>query len=41
MKQTSILQIPDDKRHLLTAAILWVIFAGVCVAFANVLASGA
>lgn len=41
MKHTSILHLPDDKRHLLNAAVLWVIFAGICVVFANVLAAGA
>lgn len=41
MKQTSLLHLPDDKRHLLNAAVLWVIFAGVCVVLANVMAAGA
>jgi len=41
MKQTSILHLPNDKKHLLTAAVLWVVFAGICVVFANVLASAA
>ncbi len=41
MKQTSILHLPDNKRHLLSAAILWVVFAGVCVVFANVMAASA
>jgi len=40
MKSTSILRVPDDKRHLLTAALLWVVLAGVCVVFANVIAAG-
>lgn len=39
MKHTSILHIPDHQKHLINAAVLWVIFAGICVVFANVIAA--
>lgn len=39
MKHTYTLRLSDDKRRLLTAASLWVVLAGVCVAFANVIAA--